>query len=174
VHKNWDWTDKFRQDCWRSDYRNGALYSRINDGPYWFDTAAKRQGAYCPDWRVKIARGDDATTSLVASRKVYQPKTGYNWFWEKSPTYPTGRKMIYEPGYTTVLWAIRNANRPSLAVDETTANNIALRKIYQKIRASRTSVQGLTVLGELGKTIEGIKNPGRAMRDLLAGLTTLR
>lgn len=169
VHKNWDWTDKFRQDCWRADYRGGTLYQRVNDGPYWFDTSAKRQGAYCPDWRVKIAHGQDATTSLVAGRKVYQPKRAVNWFWEKSPTYPTGRKMIYEPGYTTVLWAIVNANRPSLPVDETTANNIALRKIYQKIRASRTSVQGLTMLGELGKTIEGIKNPGRAMRDLLAG-----
>jgi len=141
----------------------------VNDGPFWFTTSAVRQGVKVPGWKQLIANGKDATSSFTASRQRFEPLYTTSWRWEKNPSAPNGKRTIYEPGYVTILHAILAANRGSLNPDETTANNAALRKAYQGIRSSRTKLQGLTVLGELGKTIEGIRKPAQAIRKLLDG-----
>jgi len=141
----------------------------VNDGPFWFDTYATRNGVKVPNWKQRIEQGLDATSPFTATRGFFERHFRESWRWEVSPTYPSGRRTTYGQGYAAIIHAIQAANRGSLSVDETKANNEALKKVYRKIREHRTQLQGLTVLGELRKTIEGIRKPGIAARKLLEG-----
>jgi hypothetical protein len=117
------------------------------------------------DWRVRIARGEDATTPANASRRrilsgsgsahmrIYSQANPNIWS-EDTCTGNLLRNQIPSPGAAETGFSY--ADSPDAQ---------ARLSFLQKYRAKRTEFQGGTFLGELKETIDLIKHPAKAFRE---------
>lgn len=124
-----------------------------------------RSGERVPAWRQKITLGRDASSPFVSdvynviSAKPLSTSHTYvrtesfpgagNWIW----------RTRYTGGYTFDASVIGPFDHALGATTED--DNIALARLYKKIREDRTKVNGLLFLGELRETIQLIRSPAR-------------
>lgn len=131
-------------------------------------TSSRTTGLDWPDWKHRIAVGNNATTSL--SGKLYSIKPGYFNYTSVlvKPPFPylsvLPQGWIKQSGYGFIPVL------PSLSVqvvagfDSLKADNHAKVAFVQRATALRRSIQGGTVLGELAKTIATVKRPAQSLR----------
>jgi hypothetical protein len=121
-------------------------------------------------WRSDINRGLNATSTLEASVTTATPRQVYCRIDRYSRTGPSlpwtyayaERYRPYGYGFTTVPSA------PSTSLDAE-AYNLALVRLYKRIREQRTSFEGLTFVGELREALSMIRNPARTLRNSISG-----
>lgn len=124
----------------------------------WTDSVTK--AGPLSNYRQVIARGGNATTSMNGIRRTidFQPGLAY---WDRThPTNPAS-KLRYEVDGCYVTAAQQLANFP---LAETTANNTALTRYYDRINGVNTAFKGMVFAGELRESLNLIKSPARALR----------
>jgi len=130
----------------------------------WTDTVTK--GDNIPNWRQAMKLGQDCTTSLQVVNRSIKAIPGFMVEWRKtnSQSSPSATHRWLADGFFG-LGADWPADPASLV--ETVANNKALGKFNQKVRSAQTSFEGGVFLGELTKTIHGIRHPAESLRKLV-------
>jgi len=133
-----------------------------------------RTGVANPLWRQQVERAVSATTSLsgIYDTQDYTPFYAGLWGLQKITT-PYVR---WAPYYSTMYGVLNKY--PPYGVDDavpvvpvttslTTANNQAIRILYNKIDKLRHQFQGGVFLGEFMKTVEQIVKPAKGLRNLI-------
>lgn len=118
----------------------------------------ERYGVSQPNWRWLIRLGSQAGTTFSASRNwaygaqgtaFSRRPNGPNWY----EVTTTGQ---YSPG----------ASFPdALSVSSLEVEQLALTRLYKKLRKSETRFQGAVFLGELRESIQMLKHPAKAFRN---------
>lgn len=124
--------------------------TRTDDGPV--------QG-----YKQKIARGQDATTSLTGSRRLYKCRPGqYKVRFERKPGISPQQSAWFEDEEYGDLTQITMPfiGTPSLQEADTSA----LMDFTQKARSAVTALQGGVVLGEIAETLRMLRSPAKALR----------
>lgn len=122
------------------------------------------KGDNIPGWRQKLARGENVTTSLTGEKSKIRLTNGY--MTAQRPKIGTGT-MIYltesvdSYGLTTSL-----PTGSVTSIDDTKANNAALRKFVGRLEEVNNAFKGGVFLGELAQTLRSIKNPAQSLRRL--------
>jgi hypothetical protein len=134
-----------------------ALSSTINYGPNW------------PDWKLRISKGLDATTSLTASvQRIITAKEGY-YQAEMSQSPITGPSTTYEAqkdfgiGFLGVVMPVCPAFTVLAPISTKTAENRALARYNAKVAEVNRQFQGGVFLGEIAETLHGIRHPAEAL-----------
>lgn len=131
----------------------------------WTDSVVT--GDNIPNWREALKTGQNATTSMqVVSRSV---KATRGFMVEYRKVNPFGN-----PATTTRAWLMDghfglpgDFSADPNTLSDSNANNKALSKFNQKVRSALTSFEGGVFLGELVKTIHGIRHPAESLRKLV-------
>lgn len=118
----------------------------------------ERYGVSQPNWRWLIRLGSQAGTEFSASRNWAYGATGTAF--SRRPNGPNWYEATttgqYNPG----------ASFPdALLVPTDEVEQLALARIYKKLRRSETRFQGAIFLGELRESIQMLKRPAKALRD---------
>lgn len=119
----------------------------------------------CPNWRRKIARGLDATTTYIVDAREVQFVPGF---------YHLG--LTCTNGYTASdqVWGQLNFGSdiatfpaaPSTAYSQK-ANDQALQRFVSRAREAMGSFRGANFLAEFADVVRGIRNPAKGIRSLL-------
>lgn len=154
-------------------YRSDETFTTYKDGSTFFSpgtalslnwTNSVTYGDNLPGWRELLARGEDATTSLVGTRTTVRYNAGY--LRATSPgVLPSSIVRVELTGNHQVSMTVTAGNPAS--IDKTEANNLALGKFVRKLAEVNTSFQGGVFLGELAQTLRTIKNPAQGLRKLV-------
>lgn len=141
--------------------------------------ARTRTGVSMPNWREKIAKGENATTPLTARWDAGTSTYGscmlkfYGLQWQ--PLAYAGHSHVtlgnlQRTGDTTL-----NARLPlSAATDPTYADNMARAKFYKALRRMEVQWSAPTFLGELGESLRMLRRPANALfRGSLGYLSAL-
>jgi len=132
----------------------------------WNDTVV--YGDNIPNWREVIKRGGDATTGLQVDGRQIDVHLGHmlaEWVIPPLATSPTQTVKWQQTGDFDLSYAFNSVD-PSL-YGTVTANNRALGKFLQNIQQVNTKFQGMTVVGEIAKTIHGIRHPAQGLFKLV-------
>jgi hypothetical protein len=124
-----------------------------------------RIGTSCPDYVGKIARGENATTSLTGvfddgyhGRSNGSVVSVYNF----APPHTT-QKMFKESDIAFVPNNLAQTRAPRDPVSSATeAINAAASQFYSKLRSQQVILAGMTALGELPETLRMLRRPGEA------------
>jgi hypothetical protein len=120
-----------------------------------------RSGEFVKNWRDKIQKGRDATSPYSTSQSRIEK-------------YVIGERYVkylidgVRPGVHLKYVGIVSSPPviAHLTTHSTTASeNDALSKVIKKIKAGRSNLNGQSVLGELTKTLHGLRHPFQLMRD---------
>lgn len=129
----------------------------------WNDT---RSGSDLPNWRVLVSQGLDATTNFSASRRVYTDvgDDGYAYVERKLANTATCQSWKQE-WWGNLIGFPTTYSTPVL--DETSALNMAKRRLIQQVVSLKRPIMGLEILGELHKTLHMIRNPALELRKAI-------
>lgn len=150
---------------------NNGNETVLEDGSFtekWIDSVTF--GPNVKGWRDNLRRGLSATTSMDGSHVTfrYSPGGGTVRYNQSG-----GTGMIVGTGNMNIDCSIPSGS-PS-DVDIAKSDSDALGKFNSRVRERLTSFQGGVFLGELGQTIQTIRNPARGLRRLADGaLSDLR
>lgn len=128
----------------------------------WTDS---KTGKSLPDYRRRIARGQNATTNFVGI-KQYSSGVPCNYRsagYTGNPVFPANyRKRLS-------VWDFNNVVIPNLpnSADINEADAIARSRFYKELERTSTLFQGGVFLGELKETLQLIANPARTLRKKL-------
>jgi len=113
-----------------------------------------------------IARGLNATTNLTGTETKATVTGGRLLEYRKFiPSNPSATVLYFLEGGFSLSLSV-TSNNPS-SIDDTKANNAALRKFVSKLDSVNTAFQGGVFLGELAETLHGIKHPAQGLRKLI-------
>lgn len=120
-----------------------------------------------PNWRYRIAHGQNATTTLDAeySTLTYVPGLIYNGKWCQA----SQRFGYYQYSGDLFIGLTNIWNRPPIAptlYDSKTRDEALIRAI-RDARSKQNRFRGGNFLAELADTIRGLRNPAKGFRDLL-------
>lgn len=141
-------------------YRNGLLLGSDD-----VSCSRERHGTTNPNWRETIRRGGDATTSFDAEQNSYYPDRGF--FCSASVTIvsnTTGIALGTQGDTFSGAWMRFSSIANPSSLNETEANNQALKYFVERANETQRSMQGIVTLGELGETLRMIRNPAKALR----------
>lgn len=122
------------------------------------------------EWRSAIKRGGNATSILEASMTAVEPKPVYLLLGRYSRT-ALGAPWTYAYAQLSKTYGYGFAappSAPSTSLDAQ-AYNLALVRLYKRIREQRTAFEGLTFIGELREALSMIRNPARKLRESVSG-----
>lgn len=128
-----------------------------------FSADWSRQGVSLPNYRSLIKNGQNATTPFTGIKREGTTITGT--VFSRRPNGGTGP---FE-SLTTGAYISGSGFPDPYSGSITTADNLALKGIYKKIRETRTQFQGGVFLGELRETIRMLKSPAKS---LVEGITS--
>jgi len=133
--------------------RKAAIDSTVVTAAPTATYGGSRSGQAVPEWRKKIRDGVDASSpyNLDAVRVVRRVPIAAS---------ASGRKasrLVLSSSFDGFYQAPGTVAH--LSVDTTAARNEALGKAYKRLSETRTQMQGLTFLGELGETIRQLRRP---------------
>jgi len=118
-------------------------------------------GVVNPKWRSQIGQHVGATTD--ASGSLWRVFPGWMYFAQKR-TFLVGPPL---PSFSW-MWGTFNSLTPSVPSAPTSVtDNLALTRFYSDAAGKLRQCQGMTILGELGKTVSGLKHPFRTLVNLL-------
>lgn len=123
----------------------------------WTNTVT--HGDNLPGWRDLLRTGGNATTSLTGN-KVKAHLTNGNARFTQAANY-------FETLTGTQLVNMSVPTQDPSEMDYAKAEAAALGKFHQKMRQVRTTFEGGVFLGELGQTLQMIRNPARGLRKLV-------
>lgn len=113
------------------------------------------------DFRIRIARGESATTSLQGSKTTVRRGFGgyfsYEVFTRSSGQRVEGALLVGSLSHPSSL------SFPTVP-NMTQTDNRALTKFMKQAVSAQRSLQGLVCLGELGETLRMIASPAKALR----------
>lgn len=140
------------------------------------DTVTK--GPNYKDWKQRLIRGDQCTTTLSGTR--YRREFGSAYFSaSQKPISPTTTcQSLYHIVSQAGLIQGANISLTPLTPDLTTiqkADALALAKFVESIRSTMTTAQGGVIAGELGETLHMLIHPAKTLRQgLFNYLATLK
>lgn len=124
-----------------------------------------RLGQSVPNWRQKIARGEDATSPFLGvKQEVVASQAGYLFATRKDAW---GTKFEYERYNTNLYHEGSYPGHPFTAGDIEAVGNRAIAGLLRKIRQTQTSFQGLVFTGELREVLRWLKSPLKGVVNLL-------
>jgi hypothetical protein len=137
-----------------------------------FTETSVRSGEAVVGWKEKIQKGRDATspfsTDSTRIERIVNGDRTLVFAYNATPLVPRSIRhwgLFYNTPSTPTHLTTSSV---------TTAENDALAKVIKKVKATRQSLNGGSVLGELTKTIHGLRNPYKLLREqVYAHLTTL-
>jgi hypothetical protein len=174
--KSWEHWEDLSLKVYRLTVSTGAI-SLLGDYPLVLNCHdSVTFGTNILGWKYRIKHGLSATTTMEGQREVVNrawgnvvAKTTFN------ANFPPASQIIrqyYTQGYPL------QTNLSSYAGNESEAFNQARSEFLSKARKAQTAFQGGVFLGELAKTIRGIRHPfetfKRAGRDYLSKLERAR
>jgi hypothetical protein len=111
------------------------------------------------DWKARIARGENATTTLVGTWDEVQQRPAYATSFRPIGT-PVGR-------YVTVWGNPYNILTGLFAPSDvkSKSNSLALSSFLKRASSKRSAFQGGVFMGELKETIHSIRHPAQALRS---------
>jgi hypothetical protein len=130
-----------------------------------------------PDWKIRIRRGESATTELVGTRWTTRAGGGGHISVRRHGFGPLPQRQ--DQWYLYEFWGDLGAypgtlDDPSLK-SITSVENEVKRIAVSKIRQAQTSLRGLVAAGEMGQTVRMITSRARSLHVGVFGyLTTLR
>lgn len=151
-----------------SYFGDPAIQQNIRtDTRVWTD---ERDGHNNPRWRADIAAGRNAGTTLTGRRiTVRNDPFLIVEHWDPPNHIEPGDSVLS----SKMSWGrycpsdiISDQYDSVDSLSESKANNAALASYVNKIRKAQTTVQGGTILGELGQTVRQLKRPFKGLRDL--------
>lgn len=114
-------------------------------------------------YRQRIARGQDATTNLTGSRRLYKCRPGYYMVrFERKPGISPQQPAWVEQEEYGDLTQITMPFIGSPNLQE--ADNAARMEFTSKARSAVTALEGGVVLGEIGETLRMLRSPAKALR----------
>lgn len=114
-----------------------------------------RSGVEMPKYKAVIQAGGDATTSFDAVEYGMVPGTSsLEMEWAYGSDVKNTVHHLGASGTGLILYGFGSGS-----ANLTTANNQALQVLYKNILKLTTSVDGMMILGELGETINMLRNP---------------
>lgn len=143
--------------------KDGVLTYKANNS-YRLTWNDVRQGSNMPNWRQKIRMGSDATTNFSASNYTRERIPIARHMTLTGPSGPSSHTFEYWV-FDDDLGAAA-PNYPS-SLSHISADLSAREGFLKKYRARRIAFQGGVFLGELGKTIQMLKNPAQALRKTI-------
>lgn len=136
-----------------------------------------RTGASLLDFRKRISEYRNATTPLTGYRVIgIYAGSGY-----QTSDYEVPLGSTWVPGYEYMYghgWLLRKCYSATHVLSSGTptvqsaTNARALADFYQRARDAQHHSKGLTVVGELGRTIRMIKHPVQSVRKAISGYLT--
>lgn len=149
--------------------KNGSSVSG-GDSSYVTRNDTVTTGANFVNYKDRIKRGENATTSLSGTRFSFNPAY-FNFYADRINPPPPNYSGLpsdsyvhsYVAGFQTN--AEPDASAAGVSVSrQTAANNQALSQFVQKAISARRSMQGGVFLGELRQTIAAVRNPAQSIR----------
>jgi hypothetical protein len=144
----------------RTSITNGGAPTLGNVGTVIDTTGSVTHGDNVPDWRKKIARGQNATTTLVGAKKLVKG-LGSGTYTFQSKTNPGN---VHGEAVGDLLYAssafINFAT--SSTVISTVADDKARSKLLSSYISARNTWRGGNFLAEFGETVEMIRHPLKA------------
>lgn len=140
----------------------------VSGVPHTYEYVLERfvvKGGPIPGYREKIAACQSATTFMSGKKFQFRPVSAF-------ATWQSGPNVYYETGtLNSVSLTIANLlqENPSGSFDAE-AMSRASQDFVEKYKKRSQHLQGLVALGEVGKTLHGLLNPARALRDALPRL----
>jgi len=128
-------------------------------------------GTNFPDFRLRMLKHTDATTTLVAGKRVISGNTVDAFFSRTLNDGPPGNeKYTKYHTYTgnELVYRIGNLPDPGSPVASQATMSKVHAKFIQRIYSARQRCQSGTILGELQETIHMIRNPALAFRQGLS------
>lgn len=153
-------TELFDQRLWATAtkrYNNGSGLVVTNpQGWYGPFRSGVKTGSSVPNWRKLIKSSLDATSDY--SRTAYRLEKGgrisssFTAGWPSNPALEWSETFSGIPGANQVFQTLVSPNEAK-----------ALSKIYQKIKATRSEMNGLQFFGELKETVHMLRHPADAL-----------
>jgi hypothetical protein len=146
-------------------YRTSSPSTNVSSADNWSHqwTDSRTDGGPVQGYRQKIARGQDATTSLVGSKRLYESTTGYYMvrFKRKPNVSPFLDAWAENEHYGDMTkLSMPTVGNSSLTI----ADNTALMAFTQKAQQAYTALQGGVVLGEIAETLHMLRRPAQGFR----------
>jgi len=119
-------------------------------------------GSSLRDYKRRIAKGLQATTTFIADRSTIRSSYGHALYeYMTTPNPLTGYRYRERYG---ALWVNLGVPTLPLTTHLATAETIAREQFYANYRSAQTSFQGMVALGELRETLTMLRNPARELR----------
>jgi hypothetical protein len=116
---------------------------------------------FCPGWRLKIARGENATTNLTGTRRKLEVKPGlFGYVFDNHGFTPSPSFFWTVKGGHIVDPFVVNEG----SADTTKATNQAKMRFVNAALGQLGSFEGQVFLGELAETLHAIKRPLESLR----------
>lgn len=172
MPRNVDRSIRFPVKRQAQQYEDGVLTGNISDSKQ-VVFVRTRNGANCPDWKGKIARGENATTAMTA---VYddgwsKPSKGQFIADYKNGPPPHHYERII-PRFDATFYSAQSTGRGprGATMDVTPTVNAAAASFYKKLRAQQVVMSGPTFLGEAREALHMLRRPGEAFYKDSKGL----
>lgn len=153
-------------------------YTAHSQAPSWslqyggnVSLSGARTGERVTGFRQRIKNGQSASSPYSSSffRIDNQQSGDIIRYWGQKDGLGPGRDRIYwEKGYGYAFNPVTEAEMQHPSLSWTAVEAAAIAKLYERIKAVRSQMNGLQFLGELRQTIHMIRNPVNA---LIKGLT---
>lgn len=117
-----------------------------------------------PNWRHRISRGLNATTTFRARDVTLEYRPGHLYFGKWCPTSNRFGHYQYD-GDLSLSFFLDSPDPPSSNLDPQT-NAEALSRAVKDARSKQTHFRGGNFLAELRDTIRGLRNPAKGIRNL--------
>lgn len=151
---------------YRCPYKSDDSYDRVAFGPRGHWDAL--YGFLNPAWRAQVSRHENASTDMSAYSTLVSKSPAFltkSWrYLCKVPDFMTDASYEIDGFYHDVYdwsWSF------NVGYDSSVANEAAAR-FYNRASSFLSPVKGGVILGELKETIHLLRNPLRAMRDLIS------
>ncbi len=127
-----------------------------------------KTGTSVRGWKRLIKKGGNASSAytFVQRRREYSPTFASIGIRKTSPPLEVGYYATTLSGDVGLTTAIISGPTPTASQ---TADNIAIHKLYAKLRKGYSPNNIAEDIGEIRKTISGILSPAKAIRDLTVG-----
>lgn len=125
-----------------------------------------RQWTSLPDWKARIAKGQDATTPFSGVRYFLEESSPAKLEWAQ----PDGGS-VFHGEYVGDNSRIDDGSVFSLnsGFDEASASNQALENFWKKLRKTQVTMSGQVFLGEIREAIRMIKSPAASLFNSHSG-----
>lgn len=152
-------------------YSSASGFGAVLPSPSWqqvlYDTTSTKQFEDGPnrDWKLKIRRREDATTTFIGDKQTceYSPGYHYSHFRDRVPTSSFVYMEEFESIASTPMGTFSHPPDPA-TIDVTSADNQAKMRFVKKANDVQRSFQGGVFLAELAETLHQIRHPAQALR----------